>query len=35
LQLRYGERAAFRVDTAPGNGFRVTLALPAVKENTA
>ena len=35
LQLRYGERAAFRVDTAPGKGFRVTLALPAVKDNTA
>jgi len=35
LQLPVRERAAFRVDTAPGNGFRVTLALPAVKENTA
>jgi sensor histidine kinase YesM len=35
LQLRYGDRAAFSLDTAPGTGFRVTLALPAVKENAA
>jgi len=35
LQLRYGDRAAFSLDTAPGKGFRVTLALPAVKENAA
>jgi signal transduction histidine kinase len=33
LQLRYGDRAAFSVDTAQGKGFRVTLALPAVKED--
>ena len=35
LQLRYGDRAAFNVDTAPGKGFRVTLALPVAKENAA
>jgi len=35
LQLQYGDRATFRVDTAPGQGFRVTLTLPATKEEAA
>jgi len=35
LQLRYGERAAFSVDTAPGKGFRVTLVLPATLKEEA
>ena len=35
LQLQYGDRAAFSVDTAPGKGFRVTLALPANRKEEA
>ena len=35
LQLQYGDRATFRVDTAPGQGFRVTLALPATGKEEA
>jgi sensor histidine kinase YesM len=34
LQLRYGDRANFHVETAPGQGFRVTLALPATPEES-
>jgi signal transduction histidine kinase len=29
LQTRYGDRAAFAIDTAPGRGFRALLSLPA------
>jgi signal transduction histidine kinase len=36
LRARHGDRATVLVDTAPGKGFRVTLALPAaLKEDAA
>jgi sensor histidine kinase YesM len=28
LQLEYGPRAAFAIDTAPGAGFVVTMSIP-------
>jgi signal transduction histidine kinase len=35
LQLRYGMQATLAVDTAPGQGFGVTLSLPADQEEVA
>lgn len=35
LRARHGDRATLQVDTAPGKGFRVTLVLPATREEGA
>jgi LytS/YehU family sensor histidine kinase len=35
LRVRHGDRATLQVDTAPGKGFRVTLALPAALKEDA